>query len=108
MDYGFWSNLFESVKERRNVMVFFGTLVVLPGMILLASFAYYAIEAFNLADNWPVALAGFGLIFAAVIWRGIRQRRARKLNRYKISPLSRDELTKARSKLTTKPIARKL
>jgi hypothetical protein len=102
MDYGFWSNLFESVKERRNVMVFFGTLVVLPGIILLAVFAYYAFEAFNLADNWPIPAAGFGLILAALIWRGLRQRRARKLNRYKILPLSRDELTKARSKLVTK------
>ena len=102
MDYGFWSNLFESVKERRNVMIFFGTLVVLPGMILLAFFAGYAIEAFNLEHNWPIPAAGLGLISAALIWRGIRQRRARKLNRYKILPLSRDELTKARSKLATK------
>jgi hypothetical protein len=93
---GFWDNVFEYVKERRNVAVFFGTLAVFGGLLLLATVFG------NLQQAWPMILPGVGILLLALIWRGIQQIRARRLNRYKTSPLSRDELAKARSKLRTK------
>jgi hypothetical protein len=95
----FWSNLFEYAKERRNATLFLVSFALLPLVLLLGFFAWKAALALDLAAHWPLAIPGIGLIaFALVRWR-IRQRRLRRLNRYKSAPLSRDEKTKARSKL---------
>ena len=106
MDH-FWTNLFDYVKERRNAMFFFGTLMFFFLFILVGALACQLSEAINLAENWPLLLPGIFLILIAFIWRGIRQRRLERLNRYKTSPLSRDELAKARSKLTTRQTFKK-
>ena len=100
MNY-FWGNLFESFKERRNVVIFFWGLAVLPALILVGALGYSLFHALNLAQNWPLTLPGIFLLLVILVWRGIRRERARRLHRYKISPLSRDELAKARSKLKT-------
>jgi membrane protein implicated in regulation of membrane protease activity len=93
----FWGQVFEFVRERRNAMIFYGTLVVfLP---VLGGIA----ESYGGLQYWPYALPGLGLLLLALVWTGLRQRRTRRLNRYKSSPLSRDEMIKARSKLTSKP-----
>jgi hypothetical protein len=98
----FWGNVFEYFKDRRLGSVFFGSLaVVLVILVLVAAFCQ------NLLRDWPVVLAAIGLVLLALIWRGFRQVRAKRLNRYKSSPLSRDEKTKARSKLITKPTFKK-
>ena len=96
MNY-FWSNVFDHFKERRLAAVFFGALALVVGLLLLGT-------AFgDFRQDWPMILPGMGVLLLAFIWRGVRQMRARRLNRYKTSPLSRDERVKARSKLKTKP-----
>jgi hypothetical protein len=99
----FWGNVFEYFKDRRLGAVFFGTLAVVIGMLMLGLF----FGGFNLMQDWTLLLPGAGLMLLALIWRGFREVRARRLNRYKPSPLSRDEKAKARSKLTTKPTFKK-
>ncbi|MDE3069039.1 MAG: hypothetical protein KGJ60_16025, partial [Verrucomicrobiota bacterium] len=44
-------------------------------------------------------LPGVGIFAVALVWRTIRRLRARRRDRLTFSPLSRDELRKARSKL---------
>ena len=102
MNY-FWGNLFDYFKERRLGAVFFGTLLVFIAAMVGGVMVYQTAGGFNLLQYWPFALVGTGLLLLALIWRGIRQTRTRRLNRYKSSPLSRDERAKARSKLKTKP-----
>ena len=102
MNY-FWGNVFEYFKDRRLGSVFFGTLaVVLAILVLVAAFYKYLLE------NWQIVLSVIGLLLLALIWQGFRQMRMMRLNRYKSSPLSRDEKVKARSKLKTQPTLRKL
>jgi hypothetical protein len=93
MDF-FWTNVFEYFKDRRMAGVFFGTLLALVGLII-AGVIVYQILGDKVVYLLPVA-AAFFLISAA---RAILRARARRRNRYKSSPLSRDELKKARSKL---------
>jgi membrane protein implicated in regulation of membrane protease activity len=76
--------------------VFFGTLAVVLGILVLVA-AFYK----TLLESWRIVLSAIGLVLLALIWRGFREMRARRLNRYKSSPLSRDEKVKARSKLKT-------
>jgi hypothetical protein len=98
----FWGNLFESFKERRNVVIFFWGLAALPLVILAGAGGYVLFQALNLAANWPLTLPELFLLLVILVWRGLRRARERRLNRYKNSPLSRDELAKARSKLKMK------
>jgi cobalamin biosynthesis protein CobD/CbiB len=95
----FWGQVFEFVRERRNAMIFYGTLAVFVAVPVLGGIA----ESYDGLKYWPYALPGLGLWLLALVWTGLRQRRTRRLNRYKSSPLSRDEMIKARSKLTSKP-----
>jgi hypothetical protein len=95
----FWTNLFEYAKERRNAMLFLVSFALLPLVLLLGFFGWKAAAALDLAAHWPLALPGIGLIAFALARFRVRQRRLRRLNRYKSTPLSRDEKTKARSKL---------
>jgi len=90
----FWGNVFEYFKDRRLGSIFFGTLGVILVILALAANFYKTLQ-----ENWRMVLAATGLLLLALIWREFRQMRARRLNRYKISPLARDEILKARSKL---------
>jgi predicted tellurium resistance membrane protein TerC len=98
MNY-FWGNFFEYCKERRNASIFIGTLAVFFGLLVAGVIIYQVADGYNLLQYWPFALLGFGLFLSVLVVNGIRQARSRRLNRYKSSPLSRDELRKARSKL---------
>lgn len=101
MNY-FWGNIFEYFKDRRLGSVFFCTLAVtLVVLVLVAAFYQFLLQ------NWRIVLLGISPLLLVLIWRGIRQMRTRHLNRYKSSPLSRDEKAKARSKLITKPTFKK-
>jgi hypothetical protein len=95
----FWSNLFEYAKERRNAMLFLVSFALLPLVLVLGFFAWKAAVALDLAAHWPLALPGIGLIALLLVRLRLRKQRLRRLNRYKSTPLSRDEKTKARSKL---------
>ncbi len=98
MDY-FWTNLFEYAKERRNATLFLVSFALLPLVLLLGFFGWKAAAALDLAAHWPLALPGVGLIAFALVRLRVQKQRLRRLNRYKSTPLSRDEKTKARSKL---------
>ena len=98
MNY-FWGNVFEHFKERRYAAVFFGTLMALGGLLIVGLILYQVICAYELQDYIIYSLPGAALILIAWVGRGFAQARARRRDRYKISPMSRDELTKARSKL---------
>ncbi len=95
MDF-FWGNIFEYFKDRRLGSMFFSILAVVLGILVLVAVFFQ-----NLLSEWPVVLGAIGLVLLALIWRGFREIRAQRLNRYKSSPMSRDELNKARSKLMT-------
>lgn len=98
MNY-FWGNVFEYFKERRYAAVFFGTLAGLVGAIALGALLIELIYAYDMEGYLIYALPGLALLFSAWVGHGLARARARRRDRYKISPLSRDELTKARSKL---------
>lgn len=98
MNY-FWGNVFEYFKERRYAAVFFGTLMAMAGALLAGAILYQIAGNFDLLRYWPFIATVMCLWFAVAVWRGVRRSRAERRNRYKISAMSRDELTKARSKL---------
>lgn len=98
MNY-FWGNVFEYFKERRYAAVFFGTLAGLVAALAAGVVLYQIADAFELLPYWPDALAAIASWLLFMTWRGIQRGRTERRNRYKISPLSRDELAKARSKL---------
>ena len=95
MNY-FWGNIFEYFKDRRLGSVFFGTLAVVLGVLVLVAVFFQ-----NLLHEWPVVLTAIGLVLVALSGAAFGEMRAWRLNRYKCSPLSRDERAKARSKLKT-------
>lgn len=95
----FWGNVFEYFKDRRYAAVFFGTLAALIGTLVVGAILYEVICAYDLQDYLLYSLPGLVLLVVAWIGRGILRARVRSRERYKISPMSRDELTKARSKL---------
>lgn len=101
MDF-FWSNIFEYFKERRYASVFFSSLAISITLLALAAMSYQAIDGSHLLEYWTYMLPGIGLIFVALIGWVFLRIRASRSNRYKSSPLSRDEIIKARSKLKTK------
>ena len=102
MDF-FWGNVFEYFKDRRIAGIFFGTLMALGGLLIAGIIAAQVFCAYNLQDylNYivPGAAAIFLMLFSIWIIRARRRMLARRKDRYRISPMSRDELNKARSKL---------
>ena len=109
MDY-FWGNLFEYFKERRTAGLFFGTLFAFLGAVIVGGVIYEVTNGCPwLMGHWPALLAGLGVLLAAGLVRWFRRaRRARRLARYKSTPLSRDEWVKARSKLSKKTMIKHL
>lgn len=102
MDY-FWGNMFEYFKDRRYAAVFFGTLMALGGLFVAVVIGVQIFSAYNLQNYLDYIVPGtsaiFALLFTVWIIRFRRRMLARRKERYKISPMSRDELNKARSKL---------
>jgi high-affinity Fe2+/Pb2+ permease len=98
MDF-FWGNVFEYFKERRLASLFFGSLFGLGLALALGCLLAQVIVAYNLLDYLNYILTAAALLVMLLVIRGVRQARARRRDRFKSSPLSRDELRKARSKL---------
>ena len=94
----FWDNVFEYFKDRRFAPVFFGALLGLVVALIAGAILYKTICVYELQHYMVYALPGVGLTFVALIGREIARARARARDRYKSSPLSRDEMRKARSK----------
>ena len=92
-------NWFEYFKDRRFVPVFFVTLMVLLPGIAAGGMLLRAAESNDLLKYWPDIVVIVSAVFIALICRAVVQARARRRARYELSPLSRDELSKARSKL---------
>jgi len=102
----FWANLLEHFKSR-SAWLFMPALLVFFAIILLPQFLsalFSEIGFFNFDSEkilrvllWvmPVIV----VLLVAGIATMIRRRRTRRPKRYEISPLSRDEMRKARSKL---------
>ena len=95
----FWGNVFEYFKDRRVAAIFFGTLLALGGLLIAGFIAAQVICTYHLENYVVYALPVMALALLVQISRGIARARARRHERYKISPLSRDEVSKARSKL---------
>ena len=92
----FWSSLFEHLKHcGRGGTVF---MLTLAGLVILAALAVI-ICATQLYDYLLPVMPAIAVL--AVAWAGvaIRRARARRRQRVERSPLSRDELRVARSKL---------
>jgi len=74
-----WSNLYDHFKDRRYAALF---LIALVGLVLS-----------------PILLPMVGLYVLGRGWSAFRLARANRRNQLRYSPLSRDELRIARSKL---------
>lgn len=98
MDF-FWNNVFEYFKDRRLGAVFFRTLAILFGLLIVSCILFQVADGYDLLKYWPFMLVVGVLMLAVFVWRCVRRWKAWQANRYKSSPLSRDELNKARSKL---------
>jgi hypothetical protein len=84
--------MFDYFKDRRFAPVFIVTILVLVMTILL-------LKDVPLGFQMECLLPGVSMVMVAITLREIRRIRAARRNRYKSSPLSRDEKVKARSKL---------
>jgi len=84
----FWGNLYDTFKDRRY------------GVLFLVSLAALALS--------PILAPVMGLYFLGRGWSAFRLARENRRNKLRYSPLSRDELRAARSKLRNgmKPINR--
>jgi hypothetical protein len=92
----FWGSLFEQLKRcGRSASLFLVTLAVLFIVLCLAAF----ILSTELYKYLKPALAVIAVLAFARLGVGIRRARARRRERLENSPLSRDELRVARSKL---------
>lgn len=95
----FWGNVFDYFKDRRIAGVFFGTLLALGGTLIVGLILYQVVCAYDMQEQVIYSLPGLGLLILLWLARRIMRARAHRKLRYRISPLSRDEITKARSKL---------
>jgi len=104
----FWEESYDSVKDRRYGMLFFATLLVFFGTIILGAAIYALMSANDLQQFIVPALPGIGIFLIALSWWGIRRMRKRRQETLKYAALSRNELANARSKLknNTKPMRR--
>ena len=99
----FWASLFEHLKGcGQNATLF---LVALAGVFGLVVVAAVIVES-ELRQYVIPALPWLGIFPAAWICHAIRRARARRRARLLQSPLSEDELSKARSKLQRRRYAR--
>jgi uncharacterized membrane protein YeaQ/YmgE (transglycosylase-associated protein family) len=100
----FWTNLYDSFKDRRYGGLFLSTILAVIGLLVLGA----ATGVFNHRIYFPYMLPGVGLLVVSWIWRLVRQSRSDRRNKLRNGLLSRDELRVARSKLRNgmKPIHR--
>lgn len=90
---------FDFFKDRRFVPVFFVTLAVIFSGLIAGSICLHFLLEFQLERFLIYACPGLMFLLGVLILKAFRSRRASWRNRYKTSPLSRDEVSKARSKL---------
>lgn len=98
---GFWSHLFEHFGSRRAAGFFFCALVVVVGTVGVDFISPSILYGANPLQNWPYAVPGVGLLIVALVLKCKQLANIDRENHHESSPLSRDELAKARSKLKT-------
>jgi hypothetical protein len=95
----FWPHLYDDSKDRRYAALFLTSLLTFFGLLILTAVIFALASTFGLQKYFPYALPGIGLLAVAWVCRAVRRARARRRERLQYSPLSRDELRVARSKL---------
>jgi len=95
----FWCNVFDYFKERRAAAIFYGTFVILAIIAGVGVLLYQIVRAYDLQGYLGYVGMVAGALFLLWAVRVFNGARARARCRYKSSPLSCDELKKARSKL---------
>ena len=93
-----WDNFYDSFKDRRYAALFWSTLMVLIGLLVLGAFIEAILSGLDLG-YFLEALVVPAILF--LVWGVVKFRQAYLRNREKLprGPLSRDELRVARSKL---------
>ena len=95
----FWKESYDGDKDRRNGMLFLGTLLGFVGAVVLGGIIYAIIGADNFQNYVVPALPGVAILLVAFIWQSVRREWKWRRDQLKNGALSRDELLKARSKL---------
>jgi hypothetical protein len=94
-----WSKLYDGFKDRRYAFLFFATFFA---SLLLVAGLCGIIDDSNIRGYFLQALPGIGILIMALVWRAIRNLRARRGEKFRRQEMSRDEIRKARSKLVNK------
>ena len=101
-------NFYDSFKDRRYAALFWSTLMIMIGVLVLGASVVAILSDFGMQDQLLEVLPGIGIL--AVVWGSMKFRQAYLRGREKAprGPLSRDEVRVARSKLRNgmKPINR--
>ncbi|HUA68521.1 MAG TPA: hypothetical protein VMA13_08230 [Candidatus Saccharimonadales bacterium] len=95
----FWSGLYDWTKDRRYAALFFVTLVGFFGLIILGVVLGMCTGLLDTPEGLVAMSFGAGVFILALIWKAIRRLQSQRRDASTFSRLSRDELTKARSKL---------
>lgn len=101
MNY-FWGNLFDYFKERREASLFYGVFGFFMALFAIGIILCQTVDPDKLQAGMEYGVPALGT--CSVVWMVRKIARARKYRpeRYKSSPLSRDECIKARSKLISR------
>jgi hypothetical protein len=91
--------IWNSFKDRRYAALFFIIFFVSIGT-LFGLLAFFQIP--NVQEYVLQSLPGIGIFVIALVWRAIRNSRARRREKFRRLEMSRDEIRKARSKLVNK------
>jgi len=98
-----WNDAFDFFTERGRGALFFRSLAAFFVTFLLGALADEVITANGWQDDVVCMMPPVGLWLFLWFYVAIRRMRKRRRQRQQFSPLSCDELTKARSKLMKKP-----
>jgi hypothetical protein len=94
-----WDNIFEYWKERRYALLFVTSMFMVFALLLIACIVGELLQNQSSKEKAVYILPGVLVVLGVWAWGFIGRFRRRGDNRYEPSPLSRDELHKARSKL---------
>ena len=97
-----WNRVFEHHRERHRGALFFSGFVLFLIVVTIGIIVGQTVGVAEFQEGIAYAAAILGVLSLVWIFQIIRRARARRRDRYKISPLSRDEIGKARSKLIKK------
>lgn len=99
-----WNNLYDKAKDRRYGILFFFSLFGFFGFFLMSVLTYKILGGidfgtFDLQPHFLQLVPVIVIIMVALAWRSFRRARTQGGNKFRHGELSRDEISKARSKL---------